>query len=298
MNAIAPEAVASRQPRHLRRRLEGLAERAARVLSSRGQARLELRLEGVVRSSVVGLAGALGPLEQAVALAVGDGSSTGFVCPSRTLASGLLALRFGARLDAIGAAGARGYTRIEARAVARMAAEIWGAFDGVGVAGGRAPARILGLEDGARLREREDAPLWLATFSVLGLEPVERLFLALPIETAAASADGRNAILGGNDAIEAKRDMEPEGTDPSTGCADPDALPASRLKRSATRAACGLRLERGSTVALELGAVDAAVLRIDGSAIARGRRVAGTGQPTLRVEEILTARDGEGDDGR
>jgi len=167
--------------RELRRGLEALALRASRLLSTRAQARLELTLARVEQATVAELADRLEPLDRSVVVDLGAERPPAFVLLSRTLAFALLALRFGARPGALGAAAPeRPYTRIEERALERTAAELWEALRACGGATLSRPARVAGLEDSAQLRERENTKVWLACFTVAGLEQEEHLLLAIP----------------------------------------------------------------------------------------------------------------------
>lgn len=175
--------------RGVRHGLDALAVKASRLLSARAQTRLDVVLSGIEESNASGLAARLGPFECSVVLEVEGGGGTAFVVPSRGLAFALLALRFGAQPGALDAAPPeRPYTRIEARALERTAAELWEAFRS-GAGGLLADsARVVGVENAERLREREDAALWLARFAVTGLAQEEQLTLAA--QRAPTGSDG------------------------------------------------------------------------------------------------------------
>ncbi len=186
--------------RGVRRGLDAFAARASRLLSARAQTRLEVVLSGIEESNASGLAARLAPFECSVVLEVDGGGGAAFVVPSRGLAFALLALRFGARPGSLDAAPPeRPCTRIEERALERTAAELWEAFRS-GAGGLLADsAQVAGVESAARLREREDAPLWVARFAVTGLAQEEQLTLAVPRAPAASDgpASGRRSVDAG-----------------------------------------------------------------------------------------------------
>ncbi len=187
MSAATP---ADPRLRTLRRGLQGLALRASRLLSARAQARLDLTLEGIEILTSGELADRLGPRDVGVAVTFGGGSPAAVVLPSRGLAFALLALRFGARVGAVGTVPDRGYTRIEERSLERTAAEIWAAFRAEAADLPDVGGRVGGLVDAERLREGGETRLGLARFDVRGLPHDEMLALALPWEIATAAAGG------------------------------------------------------------------------------------------------------------
>jgi len=185
--------------RGLRRGLEALAQRASRVLSARAQARLEISLRAAEASAVSGLAAELGARERCAVLDLAGGGAHAFVLLSRPLAFALLELRFGADRRTLGGeAPDRAYTRIEERALEQTARELWAAL--CAGAGGAlaAAAGPCCLDDAQGLRERDEAPLWLARFAVTGLSREEQLVVGIP-RTAAAGGE-RPAANGSRDA--------------------------------------------------------------------------------------------------
>jgi hypothetical protein len=183
MSAATPESFAPPEAeiRRLRRALDAFAAHASRTLSVRAQARRR-RLQ---RTSITDVAAQLEPLDRALVLESDAGVPLALVLPSRSLMFALLELRFGARPARLTRVlPERPYTGIEARAVTRIAEDLWCALEDASGSALSASARGARLEDGAQLRERSSGPLWLATFAVTGLEREAPLWIAIPAETA------------------------------------------------------------------------------------------------------------------
>lgn len=183
----------------LSRTLEAFAARHGRKLSLAHQRRIQTCLLSSNEMRGRELAELLLPIDRMVSFELREGEAPGWLLFGRPHFFTLLGLACGARPDEpLPAVPRRAYTRIEERFLRSFAEDV---LEELGAAWSPAlpeRPRVLGIEDVARLHDRADELLLVASFDVVGLADVCRLRIVLPRERSEiAASEPMHAVASG-----------------------------------------------------------------------------------------------------